>query len=121
MRSFLIKGTLIIVIIIFAILLFVYGKQHKVYLDNKTVTVNNVEYASYPSVTVKIDGKSAVVRSRRRKVLYAKGPYHKIVVEYTKDGTKVTIEKDLKLDLNGIVIVNLPELIDGYENWQQKK
>lgn len=105
---------LIVVLIGIAAALFISGKQHKVFLDNKKIG----EYTAV-DVSYSANGEKAKkIRVNKKAMIYVKGPKHKLIIEF-KDttGKTVTLENEFKLTPTEDATIYLPLLINGEENW----
>ena len=90
---------LVIVLIVLGVFLFVTGREHKVFVENKSVE----------------DYKAL------KEVHYVKGGTHEIVVTYEKDGESYQIEKSFKLKVTEEALISIPALIGDSEKWIEFK
>ncbi|WP_294657419.1 DUF6672 family protein [uncultured Fusobacterium sp.] len=106
---------LIIVIIGISIALFVTGRLHSVYFENKTkdgyVAINDISYS--------LNGEKAKkVRINKRGMGEVKGRTHELIVTFKdKAGKKHEIKKTITLGTTENVIIYLPVLVGDGENW----
>ena len=103
-------------LIILGIWLFFIGREHNIYLDNKSFG----EYKAFEQVNVKInDGEEAELLPRDRDVRKAVGTKFKIYAEvFDEDGESVkTITKEIHVDFSRDIMINLPSLAGGAENF----
>lgn len=90
------------------------GKQHVIYLDNKTVTVQGEEFTAFNELSIQIDKQDAVDSYKReRGQAVVVGKAHTITVSYTDDAwNDVVIEKDFQIPFSmNSVIFSLPTFI----------
>lgn len=94
--------------------LFISGKQHKVFIDNKKVG----EYAAI-DVSYSINGEKAKnIKVNKKAMVYVKGPKHKLIIEFKDDtGKDVILENEFKLTPTEDATIYLPLLINGEEGW----
>lgn len=105
---------LVIVLVGIATFLFISGKQHRVFIDNKKV--GNYEAVD---VSYSVDGeKLKKIKVNKKAMIYVKGPKHTIAIEF-KDttGEKVVLENEFKLPATADGTIQLPLFINGEENW----
>jgi hypothetical protein len=116
-RRNLIRISLIIVLIFISLLLFLFGKQHEVFVDNKTVEINGTQYLNIEKANIKIDDDEYIeVAKRKRKKLITVGPFHTITVQYTnEEGKTIILEEKINLGFKGDVVINIPALINKKE------
>jgi hypothetical protein len=116
-RRNLIRISLIIVLIFISLLLFLFGKQHEVFVDNKTIEINGTQYLNIDKANIKIDdGEYIEVEKRKRKKLITVGPYHTITLQYTnEEGKTIILEEKINLGFKGDVVINIPALINKKE------
>ena len=99
-KKWLARLAVLIVILGVAALMFVIGRGHTVYFDNKTAEYEGTEYTAFQKVEVYVNGERVAKLSKR-------------------DRGMATIE--LPYSLDGI-LVNLPELVAGLPQdvWQSE-
>jgi len=115
-RNF-IRISLIVILIFISLLLFLFGKQHEVFVDNKTVEINGTQYLNIDKANIKIDDDEYIeVAKRKRKKLITVGPFHTITVQYTnEEGKTIILEEKINLGFKGDVVINIPALINKKE------
>ena len=106
---------LLVVIIIVSVLLFITGRQHNIYIENKTVG----EYAAVKDIKYSLDGeKEKKIKPNKRKAEIVKGRSHKIIVEFKdSSGAVQTIERKFDLKATENVIIYLPILVNNGNSW----
>lgn len=106
---------LIIVVIGISVALFVTGRLHNIYIENKSKD----GYLPVKGVTYSLNGEKAKkIRENKRGMVEGKGRTHELTVKYKdENGDKKEIKKELKLGITEDVIINLPILINGGDNW----
>lgn len=62
-KKLIIRTSLIVLLIILGIILFVIGKQHKVLLDNRDLTIDGVTYTAEAAYEIWVDGEKVGRRS----------------------------------------------------------
>ncbi|KAF2955081.1 DUF6672 family protein [Marinitoga sp. 38H-ov] len=113
-KRLIIRLMFIIALFLLGVLLFNIGQQHKVFVDNKTF--KNYNYIN-ETLEVKVDDVILKVRKKSRKVAKVVGPKHKITFEYNGK----IIEKEFKIPINQDVIINIPALINGDNEYIEYK
>lgn len=125
MRRNLIRVGLLIILIAFGFILYNIGKEHKIFIDNRDITIGGKEYVASTTYRVYVDGKQVGdVRKGKRKVAKSPGSKHTIVIEEldgrTPTGQKWEREFQLKAK-QAEVIVNIPALLGEAEKWLEDK
>lgn len=121
MRKTIIRISLILLLLILGIVLFILGKEHKIFVDNMDFTINGETYSADSSYEVWIDGQKlgrTTINPGKRNVNYAAGPGHEIVLQEIVDGEPVggKIIKEFRLSVaQGEVTINIPALIGDSE------
>ncbi|HAF86487.1 MAG TPA: hypothetical protein DCG32_09055 [Sphaerochaeta sp.] len=113
-RTFLIRAVAIVVILLFAMMLFFIGKQHTVLLDNKTITVNGEEITALKMVEVQVNKlPSLEFYPRDRDKVDVVRQTHTITVSYTDAGwNEISITRKFKLPLmEEMSIISIPALV----------
>ena len=115
-RILFILGTLAILIAICAVM-FVIGRGHTIYLDNKTLEYNGDTYSAMYRIIVSVDGEQvAKLNKRERGQATCIGQTFKMSLAVTqeKDGPTRNLSCTISLpyDMDGIII-NLPGLLAG--------
>ena len=118
-------GTVAVLLVVAAVM-FVIGRGHTVYFDNKTAEYNGTEYAAFQRVNVTVNGERVAKLSKRdRGMATWIGQDFKMELEITEnkgDEPKILpVSIKLPYGMDGIV-VNLPELVAGLpqEVWQSE-
>ena len=116
----------IAVILIIAAVMFIIGRGHTVYFDNKTAEYEGTEYAAFQRVNVTVNGERVAKLSKRERGMATWiGQHFRMELEITEnkgdEPRTVPVEITLPYHLDGIV-VNLPELVAGLpqEVWQSE-
>lgn len=122
-KRIIIRITFIVVLILIGIFLYIIGKEHKVLIDNRDISVGDITYNAGTTYKVRVDNQEiGVIKKGERKVARVAGVSHKIVVEEIKD--KVLIgekyEKKFKLKINESATVNIPAMINNANEWINK-
>ncbi|MDN5341323.1 MAG: hypothetical protein PWP28_198 [Oceanotoga sp.] len=122
-RRTLIRLSLIILIILFSFFLYLSGKQHEIFIDNKTIIIENEEYLNINTAKFKINDQDFIdIAKRKRKKVVVSGPNHKIIVEYEDEsGEKISISKNINLGLKKDMIINIPALINNNSKFITEK
>ena len=116
----------VLLLVLIAGLMFVVGRGHSVYLDNKTLEYDGKTYAALEKIEVVQRGKTLSNLSKRERGMATNiGQNFKITLILTreKNGAKETKEIEIKLpySMDGIVI-NLPGYLEGLpqEAWMSE-
>lgn len=120
----LIRVALIVVLIFLGVYLYNVGKLHKVYIENKEITLDNVTYQATSSYKVWIDGQEiGDLRQGKRKLAKVIGSNHRIIVQEVVDrrvrGPK--FEKQFTLKVTEKATVNIPALLNDLHSWIKKE
>ncbi len=125
-KKWIIRGCTVAVILAVAAVMFVIGRGHTVYFDNKTAEYNGTEYSAFHRVDVYVNGERAAKLSKRdRGMATWIGQQFRMELEITEnkgdEPRKVPVALSLPYGMDGI-IVNLPELVAGLppEAWQSE-
>jgi len=116
--------TLIVVLILIGIFLYTIGKEHKVLIDNRDISVGDITYNAGTTYKVRVDNQEiGSIKKDERKVAKVSGKNHKIVVEEIKDNvlTGEKYEKKFKLKTNESATINIPVMINNANGWIDKK
>lgn len=106
---------LMIVVIGISVALFITGRLHSVYFENRA----RDGYEAIKDVSYSLNGeKTKKVRVNRRGMGEAKGRTHELLVTYKdENGEKQEIKKTITLGATENVIIYLPVLVGNGENW----
>ena len=123
-KRIIIRTTLIVVLILIGIFLYTVGKEHKVLIDNRDISVGEISYITDATYKVWIDNQEIgeIKKGERNKVMVT-GVSHKIVVEEIKSNvlTGEKLEKRFKLKTNESATINIPAMINNAKEWIDKK
>ncbi len=119
MKRNVIRIALVVVLVALGFGLYVLGKEHQIFVDNKDIVINGVEYKSENTIKVVVDNVDLEeVKKGKRKVAYTPGPWHKITaVEILPDGTTREVERKFTLSPNDAAVVNLVALFEVEDGW----
>ena len=116
----------VLLLVLIAGLMFIVGRGHTVYLDNKTLEYNGQTYSAMHKIEVVQNGKTLTKLNKRERGMATNiGQNFKITLIVTKEkkGAEETHEIQLKLpySLDGIVI-NIPGYLEGLpqEAWMSE-
>jgi hypothetical protein len=101
----------IVLILILGFVMSRIGKQHVIYLDNKTVTVQGEEFMAFNELSIQIDKQEAVDSYKRERGQAAVvGKNHTITVSYTDaNWNEVVVERDFEIPHSeNAIIFSLP-------------
>ena len=125
-RSLLYKIGALLILVAICVVMFIIGRGHTVYLDNKTMEYEGQEYKAFHRCTVYVNGeKLSKLSAKDRGMATTMGQSFTMTLEITADkkSDPVTKEFTIKLpySLDGIV-VNLPGLVEGLpeEAWMSE-
>lgn len=96
-KRLVIRLILFSLLIVLAFLLYYFGKEHEIFLDNKTVDINGKTYEAvkYSRVTVNGDEKGSIELSAEdRDLVKVSGPKHTIKVEIVDEDTEKVIKTE---------------------------
>jgi len=122
-KRFIIRITFFVILILLGISLYTIGKEHKVLIDNKDISINKTIYVADNPYKIWIDGKEiGSIKKNERKVAKVSGKNHKIIIEKIKDkvSTGEKIEKKFNLKTNESATINIPAMINNVEQWINK-
>ncbi|GLI56042.1 hypothetical protein PM10SUCC1_15560 [Propionigenium maris DSM 9537] len=104
--------------ILLGIFLFVSGREHRVFVENKSIG----EHKAFKSVVYTIDNQKDVkIKKNKKKLSNVKGSSHEIVVTYKKDGVEKKISREFKLKALEEATISIPGLVGGSEEWIEYK
>lgn len=121
-KKLLIRIGALVVLLAVAGCMFIIGRGHTVYFDNKTLEIGENSYPAMQKVVVKVQGeKDSKLAKRERGMAKCTGQNFRMTLEVTvnKGDEPVTHEIKLKLPYSwdGIV-VNIPGLLAGLDESQ---
>ena len=122
-KRIIIRITLIVVLILMGISLYTIGKEHKVLIDNKDISMGGLTYNADTAYNVWVDNlEIGSIEKGERNVVKVTGTNHKIVIEEIKDKilTGEKYEKKFKLKINENVTINLPAMVNNMDKWIEK-
>ena len=114
--SFYVRLAVILLIIILAVFLYHYGKQHNIYVDNRTIEIDGVEYKAIEWAEVSVDGRDAkeyYPRTRQEEVVQRQK--HSIHILYEdEDFNQFEVDAEFTIPLNEKeIVLSLPALVAG--------
>lgn len=116
-KRLLIRILAVAVVIGIAVAMFIIGRGHTVYFDNKDLEADGTEYKSYYQIEVFVDDVSVgKLKSGERGMVSTMGQDFTMVLHITpeKDAKKVGSAVTLKLPYNmDGIILNLPAMLGG--------
>ena len=114
--SFYVRLGVIVLVILLAVFLYNYGKQHTVYIDNRTIEIDGVSYKALDWAEVSVDGgESEEYSPRTRREATVMRQKHSIHVLYEdEDFNQFEYDAEFSIPLNETYIVlSLPALVAG--------
>lgn len=116
-RQLIFRLAALAIVLVIAAAMFVVGRGHTIYFDNKTLEYNGQEYKAYHKVKVIVDGKEVAKLSERdRGMADIMGQTLTMTLEITdeKDGTPHShkVSMGVPYNMDGIII-NIPALMAG--------
>ena len=122
-----VRLAVLLVILAIAAVMFVIGRGHTVYFDNKTATYQDTEYGAFYRVNVFVNGEQVAknLGKRDRGMATTIGQRFSFELEIIKnkgeEAARTTYAIALPYSWDGI-IVNLPEIVAGLpqEAWQSQ-
>jgi len=122
-KRIIIRTALVSALILIGIFLYVIGKEHKVLIDNRDISVGDITYSASTTYVVRVDNQEiGVIKKGERNAAIAIGISHKIVVEEIKSNvlTGEKHEKRFRLKNNESATVNIPAMINNANEWIDK-
>jgi len=114
MKRIVAQLSLVAVMVVLGVILFVTGKEHRVFVENKSID----GYKAIKKVQYVVNGEKEVkVKKNKKKLSKVKGSTHQIVVIYEDGGKTHKIEKSFKLKVMEEASISIPMLIGGSEDW----
>lgn len=124
MRQNIIRIGLVVLLILIGFFFFHMGKQHKIYLDNRDFTIDEITFKASSDLQIFVDGDEiGVIKKGKRKVVYVAGSNHDIRM-VKKDNSEVVEEynRDFKMTLKEeVMIINIPALLEDSSYWMREK
>ena len=116
-RKWIFRGCTLLVVLLIAALMFVVGRGHTVYIDNKTLEYNGETYNALQKVEVWVNGERLSKLSKRDRTMtttIGNGFEMKLINTVNKgdEPTEVTVNLSLPYGWDGIV-VNVPGYLAG--------
>ena len=116
-RQLLFRAGALLIVLAVAALMFVIGRGHTVYFDNKTLEYGGQSYEAFYKVTVAVDGEQvAKLSAKDRGMADTMGQSFKMILEITDEkGAEPhahSVSMTLPYAMDGIII-NLPALMNG--------
>ena len=116
-RQLIFRIAALAIVLVIAAAMFVVGRGHTIYFDNKTLEYNGQEYKAYHKVKVIVDGKEVAKLSERdRGMADIMGQTLTMTLEITdeKNGTPHShkVSMGVPYNMDGIII-NIPALMAG--------
>lgn len=114
--SFYVRLGVIVVVILLAVFLYHYGKQHTVYVDNRTIEIDGQSYKALDWAEVSVDGhdsKEYSPRTRREETVQRQKHTIHVIWE-DEDFNQFEMEAEFRVPLNETqVVLSLPALVAG--------
>ncbi len=126
MKSWILKSSLIIILIVLAVFLYIIGKEHVIFVENNVFTSGETVYEPYEIVRVTLDGGEPVEikkpkgRSLGRAKVSTTGLNHSILVEILDDDDNVIEKKEAKFSVKNSeaeLLLNVPAFMNDAEGW----
>lgn len=116
-RQLIFRIAALAIVLVIAAAMFVVGRGHTIYFDNKTLEYNGQEYKAFHKVKVIVDGKEVAKLSERdRGMADIMGQTLSMTLEITdeKNGTPHShkVSMGVPYNMDGIII-NIPALMAG--------
>ena len=99
-------------IVAFSTFLFYIGREHQIFIDNKTIELESESFRALKFITVSVNGASPIeLMARDRDLVKVVGPSFRfkleVMDEYGEEVERV-IEKELRLDFTKDVMLSMP-------------
>ena len=123
-KRIIIRIILIVVLVLMGIFLYTIGKEHKVIIDNKDISIDGLTYNTDTTYKVWVDNlEIGSIEKGERNVVKVTGTNHKIVIEEIKDKilTGEKYEKRFRLKTNESATINIPAMTNNVNEWINKK
>lgn len=124
-KQIIIRIIFISLLLILGVFLYISGKEHTIFIDNKDVTLNDSTYKANSDYKVWIDNKELkVIKKGERGLIKVTGMNHKIIVEKIVDKalTGEKHETGFRFKMNEkIIIINIPAMINNADEWLIKQ
>ncbi|HRW34621.1 MAG TPA: hypothetical protein P5107_06175 [Thermotogota bacterium] len=126
MKGWILKSSLIIILIVLAVFLYIIGKEHVIFVENNTFISGEKVYEPYEIVRVTLDGGEPVEikkpkgRSLGRSKVSTTGLNHSILVEILDDDDQVIEKKEAKFSVKNSeaeLLLNIPAFMNDAEGW----
>ena len=116
-KRFFVRLICVLIVLAIAVVMFIIGRGHTVYFDNKEIEYNGKTYETEYSVEVFVDGeKAAKLKDGDRGMATTMGQNFsmELLIKKSKEdqGTRVKAALPLPYNMDGIII-NLPALLAG--------
>ncbi len=121
-RRLVIRIALVALLVILCFGLYYIGKEHEVYIDNKTVAIDGKEYLEMDYIAVSFDGKdddAVEYFAGDRDVVRLQGPNHTIKIAVMDEDTEEvvkTVERRLSLGTVPSLMISLPAIAEEAES-----
>jgi hypothetical protein len=119
-RRFAARAAIVAALVVLAFAMYNIGKEYNVLLDNKTVSIDGVEYPMLETVSLTLDGvKKNDVKADARAAHKMVGKSHKIKIDVLRGDKSVekTVERTVKFSMNMRAwMISLPALAGGAKN-----
>ncbi len=118
-RRFYVRAIAIVLVILFAILMALIGKQHSILIDNKNIEVNGSEIKVLQLVEVQIDKEPSMELARRDRVqVDIQGQSFRLKVIYSdKNWEEQVLEKKLKVPFSeDMILLSIPAFIENMDD-----
>ena len=123
-RSILARLIALVAVIALAVAMFIVGRGHTIYIDNKDLEVGGKKYEAFYQVEVFVKDKSvAKLKAGDRGMVTVMGQKFRMVLHITpKEGEKKygsAVSMNLPYNMDGIIL-NIPAILGGgsEEDWQ---
>ena len=116
-RGLIAKIAAVVFLLVIAAVMFIIGRGHTIYIDNKTVTAGEAEITALNRVVVIVNGEQiAKLAKRERGMVDCMGQRFGLDLEVTRnkgdEPEQIHIDLELPYNLDGIVI-NVPAYLAG--------
>jgi hypothetical protein len=109
------------IIVVFSAFLFYIGREHQVFIDNKTIELEGRSFRALKLIMVSVNGASPIeLMARDRDLVKVVGPSFRIKLEVMDEyGVEVekVIEKELRLGFVKDVMLSMPLMAAGRDDY----
>ena len=121
-KRLVIRLVLLALLVVLCFLLYYYGKQHEILLDNKTAEIGGQTYEAAELVRITINGdasKPTVLNAKERTLVKVTGPRHTIkveIVDKVADRVIKTEERVFNFGKTSSLMISIPAVAEKVQD-----